>query len=61
MTFQNAADGTSVSNPAWVRPEANGTFQLQIESTASSGEIFVLYAAVGNIVRQKTITQVAQQ
>jgi hypothetical protein len=61
MTFQNAADDTSVSNPAWVRPDANGTFQLQIESTASSGEIFVLHTAVGNIARQKTITQVAQQ
>jgi hypothetical protein len=61
VAFQNATDGTSVSNPAWVRLDANGTFQLQIKSTSSSGETFVLYAAVGNIVRQRTITQVAQQ
>jgi hypothetical protein len=61
VAFQNAADGASVPNPAWVRLDVNGTFQLQIRSTSSSGETFVLFAAVGNIVRQKTITQVAQQ
>jgi len=61
VTFRNATGGTSVPNPAWVRLDANGTFQLQIRSTSSSGETFVLFAAVGNSVRQKTITQAAQQ
>ena len=61
VAFQNATDGTSVPDPAWVRLDAIGTFQLQIRSTSGSGETFVLYAAVGNIVQQKTITQAAQQ
>lgn len=60
VTFQNATDSTSIPNPAWVRLDAGGTFQLRTRSTVSSGEIFVLYAAVGNVVRQKTITQAAQ-
>jgi hypothetical protein len=61
VTFQNATDSTTIPNPAWLRLDANGTFQLQIRSTTSSGETFVLYVAVGNIVQQKTLTQVAQQ
>jgi hypothetical protein len=61
VTFQNATSVTPVPNPAWLRLDVNGTFQLQIRSASSSGETFVLFAAVGNIVREKTITQVAQQ
>jgi hypothetical protein len=61
VTFQNATDGTPVSNPAWLRLDANGTFQLQIKSTTSSGETFVLSVAVGTVIQQKTIIQVAQQ
>jgi hypothetical protein len=61
VAFQNATSGASVSDPAWIQLDANGTFQLQIESITSSGETFVLYATVGNIVQQKTITQVPQQ
>ena len=59
VTFQNATDG-NVLNPAWLRLDANGTFQLQVRSMTSSGEIFVLYVAVGTVVQQKTITQAAQ-
>jgi hypothetical protein len=61
VAFQNATSGAFVSDPAWIQLDANGTFQLQIESITSSGETFVLYATVGNIVQQKTITQVPQQ
>jgi hypothetical protein len=60
VTFQNATGGTPVPNPAWLQLDANGTFQLQVRSTTSSGEIFVLYAAAGTVVQQKIITQVAQ-
>jgi hypothetical protein len=61
VTFQNATDATPVPNPAWIRLDANGTFQLQLKSATSPGEILVLYAAVGTVVEQKTITQAAQQ
>jgi hypothetical protein len=61
VTFQNATDGTPVSNPAWLRLDANGTFQLQTKSTTSSGETFVLSVAVGTVIQQKTIIQAAQQ
>ncbi len=61
VAFQNATGGAFVSDPAWIQLDANGTFQLQIESITSSGETFVLYVTVGNIVQQKTITQVPQQ
>lgn len=60
VAFQKATDGTSIPNPAWLQLDANGAFQLQVKSTTSSGETFVLYATVGNVVQQKTITQVAQ-
>jgi hypothetical protein len=60
VTFQNAKDGTPVPNPAWLQLDANGTFQLQVRSITSSGEIFVLYVAVGTVVQQKMVTQAAQ-
>jgi hypothetical protein len=60
VTFQNATDATSVPNPAWILLDANGTFQLQLKSATSPGETFVLSAAVGTVVEQKTITQAAQ-
>jgi hypothetical protein len=61
VTFQNARDGTTIPNPAWLRLDANGTFQLLVKSANSSGETFVLYVSVGTVVQQKTITQAAQQ
>jgi hypothetical protein len=61
VVFQNAISGAILQPPAWVQLDVNGTFQLQIESTTSSGETFVLYAVVGNIVQQKTIIQMVQQ
>ena len=61
VTLQNATSGASLLNPAWVQLDANGEFQLQLGSTTSSGETFVLYVAVGTVVQQKTITQAAQQ
>src|SRR5271157_150865 len=61
VALQNATSGTSIPNPAWLQLDANGTFQLQLGSTTSSGEAFVLYVAVGAVVQQKTITQAAQQ
>jgi hypothetical protein len=61
VTLQNATSGASILNPAWVQLDANGEFQLQLGSTTSSGETFVLYVSVGTVVQQKTITQAAQQ
>jgi hypothetical protein len=61
VTFQNATNGTSIPNPAWLLLDANGTLQLKIRSTTSPGETFVLYAAVGTVVQPITITQAAQQ
>jgi hypothetical protein len=61
VTFQNATDGTTVPNPAWLQTDTNGTFQLQLRSLTSSGEMLVLNVAVGTTAQQKTITQVAQQ
>jgi|GEM_PF-1589966 len=58
VAFQNAT--SPISDPAWMQLDANGTFQLQIESTTSLGETFVLYVAVGIVEQQKTITQVPQ-
>ena len=60
VTFQNAT-GTILPNPAWLQLDANGTFQLQVTSTNNSGQTFVLYVAVGTVLQQKTITQVAKQ
>lgn len=56
-----ALHGRALSNPVWIRVNANGTFQLQLKSAAGLGETFVLSAAVGTVVEQKTITQAAQQ
>jgi hypothetical protein len=61
VTFQDATDAASVPNPAWIRLDSNGTFQLQLKSATNLGETFVLSAAVGTVVEQKTITQAAQQ
>jgi hypothetical protein len=61
VTFQNAANSTSIPSQAWVLLDADGEFQLQIRSMTNSGETFVLYVAVGTAVQQKTITQAAQQ
>jgi hypothetical protein len=61
VTLQNATNGTYIQNPAWLLLDANGTLQLKISSTTSSGETFVLYISVGTVVQQKTITQAAQQ
>jgi hypothetical protein len=61
VVFQNAISGAFVGNSESVQLDVNGTFQLQIKSTTSSGETFVLYVAVGTVGQQKTITQVRQQ
>jgi hypothetical protein len=59
VAFRNATDKTSVSNPAWVRLNAVGEFQLELISTSGSSETFVLYASVGSVLGEKTITQEA--
>jgi hypothetical protein len=59
VVFRNATDKTSVSNPAWVRLNAVGEFQLELISTSGSSETFVLYASVGSVLGEKTITQEA--
>jgi hypothetical protein len=57
--FRNATDKASIANPAWVRLDARGELQLEIKSTSGSPETFVLYAVVGSVVGEKTITQEA--
>jgi len=57
VAFRNATDKGSVSNPGWVRLNANGEYQLEIKSTHTSAETFVLYAVAGSVIGQKTITQ----
>ena len=57
--FRNVTDKTSIANPAWVRLDATGTFQLEIKSTSGTAETFVLYAVVGSVVGKETILQEA--
>jgi len=59
VAFRNATDKASIENPAWMRLDARGEFQLEIKSTSGSPETFVLYAVVGSVVGEKTITQEA--
>jgi len=59
VVFRNATDGTPISNPGWVRLDANGELQLELQSTNGTAEAFVLSAVVGSVLGQKTITQEA--
>jgi len=59
IAFLSATDGSSVTNPAWVRLDAAEEYPLEAESTSGSAEAFILYAAVGSAVGQKTVTQEA--
>jgi hypothetical protein len=59
IAFRNATDKTSILNPAWVRLNNLGEFCLELKSIYSSSQTFILYAVVGSIVGQKTITQEA--
>jgi hypothetical protein len=60
VAFRNTTDKMPISNPAWVRLNANGEIQLEMRSsTSGSAETFNLYAVVGSIVAQKTVTQEA--
>jgi len=60
--FTIYANGSSVAfngitNPDWVPTNTNGEYTVQIKSTKVSGETFILYVEVENLVGQKTITQ----
>jgi hypothetical protein len=59
MAFRNVTDRASLANPAWVRMDANGEFQLEIRSASGSSETFIVYAVVGSTLGQKTVTQEA--
>jgi hypothetical protein len=59
VDFRNATDKVDIGNRAWVRLDADGQFMLEIKSANGSAETFVLYAVVGSIVGQKTVTQEA--
>jgi hypothetical protein len=59
VTFRNTTDQSSIVNPAWVRLDATGTFQLEVKSASESAETLVLYAVVGSVVGQETIMQEA--
>jgi hypothetical protein len=61
IVFRNATDKTPVGNPTptGVRLDKSGIIQLEVKSTSGSSETFVLYAVVGSLVGQKTVTQEA--
>lgn len=59
IALLSATAGSSVTNPAWVRLNAFGEYQLEAKSTTGPAETFVLYAIVGSVVGQKTIAQEA--
>jgi hypothetical protein len=56
-TFQNAIDGTNMTNPVWVYLDVSGTYLLKVNSASATSETFVIYAVVGSVVGQKTVTQ----
>ncbi len=60
VDFRNATDKVDIGNRAWVRLDAGGQFMLEVRSANGSAETFVLYAVVGSIVGQKTVTQEAR-
>jgi hypothetical protein len=61
IVFRNATDKTLIGNPTptGVRLDKSGTIQLELKSASGSSETFVLYAVVGSLVGQKTVTQEA--
>lgn len=59
VAFRNVTDKTSIANPAWVRLDASGEFQLEVRSASGSAEAFIVYAVVGSAVGQKTVVQEA--
>jgi hypothetical protein len=59
IALRNATDKMPITNPAWVRLDAVGEFQLEVKSASGSPQSFVLYAVVGSVVGQKTIAQEA--
>ncbi len=59
VVFRNADTESSLENPCWVYLNADGEYYLEIKSAHTSSETFVLYAVVGSVVGQETITQEA--
>jgi hypothetical protein len=57
--FLSATDGSSVTNPAWVRLDAAEEYPLEAESASESAEAFILHRVVGCVVGQETIVQEA--
>jgi hypothetical protein len=59
VSLRNATDQILIPNPAWVRLNAIGEYQLDLKSEKLFSEVFVLYAVFGDVVGKKTITQEA--
>jgi hypothetical protein len=59
VTFRSPLDNSSIPNPCWVCLDAYGEYQIELRSAHTSSETFVLYAAIGSVLGQKTITQEA--
>ena len=57
--WKHAIVEPSVANPAWVRLDVAGEYQLEVKSASGSAESFVLYTVVGTVVGQKAIAQEA--
>jgi hypothetical protein len=59
VALLNAADNSSIANPAWVQLNINGEYLLKLKSNSTSSENFLLTAVVGTSICQKNITQEA--
>ena len=59
IAFLGATDGSSMTNSAWVRLDADGEHPLEVESASGSAGTFTLHKVVGGIVGQNTIAQEA--
>lgn len=66
LTLKNALTNAALTVPyptanptAWLQLDVKGEYQLYLQSTSSTSEVFVLYASAGTTLGQKTITQEA--
>jgi len=57
VLLRNASNGEAMENPAWVRLDSNGEFQLEVSSRSPGGDEFTLYIVVGSLVGERRITQ----
>ncbi|MCW4005167.1 MAG: hypothetical protein NWF04_01005 [Candidatus Bathyarchaeota archaeon] len=59
INLTDASDNSTLSNPAWVKLDENGTYSFNLKSTSPEAEDFRILAVVGTTIGQKTVTQEA--